>query len=159
MEKRQSRQDFVVPPKGVSATSMIIGAVLCGLAGFTVVWLAGLGRTVPVTQSPIPTASANATTPSQAEERLPSVGFQPAEEIEQSRFSSAVPDTYSSPVRASDYPAQPASFEKPIQEEPAKEEPALEKAIEEEPTKDDTEPNHLSRFSACLLYTSPSPRD
>ena len=44
MEKRPSRQDFVVPPKGVSATSMIIGAVLCGLAGFAVVWLAGLGR-------------------------------------------------------------------------------------------------------------------
>ena len=148
MEKRQSRQDFVVPPKGVSATSMIIGAVLCGLAGFAVVWLAGLGRTVPVTRSPIPTASANVTAPSQTDERLPSDGFQPAAEIEQSRFSSAVPATYSSPVRASDYPAQPASFEKPIQEEPAKEELALEKAIEEEPTKDDTEPNHLSRFSA-----------
>ena len=49
MEKRPSRQEFVVPPKGVSATSMLIGAVLCGLAGFAVVWLAGLGRTVHVT--------------------------------------------------------------------------------------------------------------
>ena len=143
MEKRQSRQDFVVPPKGVSATSMIIGAVLCGLAGFAVVWLAGLGRTVPVTQSPIPTASANATVPSQTEEILPAVSFQPAVELERSRFSSAGPDTYSGPVRDSDYPAQPASFEKPI-----KEEPSLEKATEEEPTKDDAESNHLSRFSA-----------
>ncbi len=143
MEKRQSRQDFVVPPKGVSATSMIIGAVLCGLAGFAVVWLAGLGRTVPVTQSPIPTASANATVPSQTEELLPAVSFQPAVEFERSRFSSAGPDTYSNPVRDSDYPAQPASFEKPIREEPS-----LEKATEEEPAKDDAEPNHLSRFSA-----------
>jgi len=143
MEKRQSRQDFVVPPKGVSATSMIIGAVLCGLAGFAVVWLAGLGRTVPVTQSPIPTASANATVPSQTEELLPAVSFQPAVELERSRFSSAGPDTYSNPVRDSDYPAQPASFEKPIREEPS-----LEKATEEEPAKDDAEPDHLSRFSA-----------
>jgi len=143
MEKRQSRQDFVVPPKGVSATSMIIGAVLCGLAGFAVVWLAGLGRTVPVTQSPIPTASANATVPSQTEELSPAVGFQPAVEVEQSRFSSAVPDTYSNPVRDGDYPAQPASFEKPVEEEPSSE-----KAIEEEPAKDDAKPNHLSRFSA-----------
>ena len=46
MEKRPSRQNIVVPPKGVSATSMIIGAVLCGLAGFAVVWLAGLGRQI-----------------------------------------------------------------------------------------------------------------
>ena len=42
--KNAERQNIVVPPKGVSATSMIIGAVLCGLAGFAVVWLAGLGR-------------------------------------------------------------------------------------------------------------------
>ena len=39
MEKRPSRQDFIVPPKGVSVTSMVIGVALCGLAGFAVVWL------------------------------------------------------------------------------------------------------------------------
>ncbi|HAU47535.1 MAG: hypothetical protein ISQ10_08565, partial [Planctomycetes bacterium] len=143
MEKRPSRQDFVVPPKGVSATSMLIGAVLCGLAGFAVVWLAGLGRTVHVTQSPMPTASADATVPSQTEESLPAVGFQPAAEIEQSRFSSAGSETYINPVRGDDYPTQPASFEKPIEEKSSSEQ-----VNEDEPAKDDTEPNHLSRFSA-----------
>ena len=143
MEKRPSRQDFVVPPKGVSATSMLIGAVLCGLAGFAVVWLAGLGRTVHVTQSPMPSASANATVPSQTEESLPAVGFQPAAEIEQSRFSSAGSETYINPVRGDDYPTQPASFEKPIEEKSSSEQ-----VNEDEPAKDDTEPNHLSRFSA-----------
>ena len=128
MEKRPSRQDFVVPPKGVSATSMLIGAVLCGLAGFAVVWLAGLGRTVHVTQSPMPTASANTTVPPQTEELLPAVGFQPAAEIEQSRFSSASSETYTNPVRGDDYPTQPASFEKSIEEKSSSE-----KVNEDEP--------------------------
>ena len=146
MEKRPSRQNIVVPPKGVSATSMIIGAVLCGLAGFAVVWLAGLGRTVPVTQSPIPTASANTAVPFQAEEPLPAVRLQPASNQEQSRFSSTGQETYLNPVRAGDYPTQPASFEKPIE---GKVSPK--KVIEEEQGKGDAvdaEPNHLSRFSA-----------
>ena len=143
MEKRPSRQDFVVPPKGVSATSMLIGAVLCGLAGFAVVWLGGLGRTVHVTQSPMPTASVDATVPSQTEESLPAVGFQPAAEIEQSRFSSEGSEIYINPVRGDDYPTQPASFEKPIEEKLSSEQ-----VNEDEQAKDDTEPNHLSRFSA-----------
>ncbi len=146
MEKRPSRQNIVVPPKGVSATSMIIGAVLCGLAGFAVVWLAGLGRTVPVTQSSIPTASANTTVPSQAEESLPAIRIQPASNLEQSRFSSTGQETYLNPVRGGDYPAQPASFEKPIEGK------AFSKKVnEEEQGEDDAvdaEPNHLSRFSA-----------
>ena len=75
MEKRPSRQDFVVPPKGVSLTSMVIGAALCGLAGFAVVWLAGLGRTVPAIQSPIPSAAANSLVPSPEQEVLPAVTF------------------------------------------------------------------------------------
>ena len=147
MEKRPSRQEFVVPQKGVSATSMLIGAVLCGLAGFAVVWLAGLGRTVHVTQSPMPTASANATVPSRTEESLPAVGFQPAAEIEQSRFSSEGSETYINPVRGDDYPTQPASFEKPIEEKLSSEQ-----VNEDEQAKDDTEPNHLSRFSAKQIF-------
>ena len=155
MEKRPSRQNIVVPPKGVSATSMIIGAVLCGLAGFAVVWLAGLGRTVPVTQSPIPTASANTAVPSQAEESLPAVRIQPASNVEQSRFSSTGQETYLNPVRGGDYPAQPASFEKPIEGKVS-----AKKVIEEEQGKDDAvdaEPNHLSRFSAKQI--SPPERE
>ncbi|MGB0656035.1 MAG: hypothetical protein ACPGMQ_11430 [Pirellulales bacterium] len=147
MEKRQSRQNIVVPPKGVSATSMIIGAVLCGLAGFAVVWLAGLGRTVSVTQSPMPTASASTTGPSLLEESSPPVRLEPTANLEQSRFSSPAQETYVNPPRGGDYPTQPASFEKPIEAKAA----ASEKAIEEEQGKDDAvdaEPNHLSRFSA-----------
>ena len=88
MEKRPSRQDFIVPPKGVSVTSMVIGVALCGLAGFAVVWLAGLGRTVPAIQSPIPSAAANSLVPSPEQEVLPAVALQPAAEVQQSRFSS-----------------------------------------------------------------------
>ena len=146
MEMRPSRQNIVVPPKGVSATSMIIGAVLCGLAGFAIVWLAGLGRTVPVTQSPIPTASANTAVPSQPEEPLPVVHLQPASNLQQSRFSSTGQETYLNPVRGGGYPTQPASFEKPIEGKVS-----TKKVIEEEQGKDDAvdaEPNHLSRFSA-----------
>ncbi|NBP80259.1 hypothetical protein EBU58_05985, partial [bacterium] len=54
MQERASRQDLVVPPKGVSAASLVIGAMLCGLAGFAVVWVAGIGRTVPATTMPAP---------------------------------------------------------------------------------------------------------
>ena len=147
MEKRQSRQNIVVPPKGVSATSMIIGAVLCGLAGFAVVWLAGLGRTVSVTQSPMPTASASTTGPSLLEESSPAVRLEPTANLEQSRFSSPAQETYLNPPRGGDYPAQPASFEKPIESKAV----VSEKVIEEEQGKDDAidaEPNHLSRFSA-----------
>ena len=73
----------------------------------------------------------------------PAVGFQPAAEIEQSRFSSEGSEIYINPVRGDDYPTQPASFEKPIEEKSSSEQ-----VNEDEQAKDDTEPNHLSRFSA-----------
>ena len=160
MEKRQSRQNIVVPPKGVSATSMIIGAVLCGLAGFAVVWLAGLGRKVTVTQSPIPTASANTMVPAHMERSLHAVRSEPGPEPQQSRFSSNGQEPYFKPMRGGDYPTQPASFERPIEdnvsatkvteEKPAKAEEKPLKA-EKNSLKDgasDSEPGHLSRFSA-----------
>ena len=160
MEKRQSRQNIVVPPKGVSATSMIIGAVLCGLAGFAVVWLAGLGRKVTVTQSPIPTASANTMVPAHMERSLHAVRSEPGPEPQQSRFSSNGQEPYFKPMRGGDYPTQPASFERPIEdnvsatkvteEKPAK---AEEKPLKTEKNSlkegaSDSEPGHLSRFSA-----------
>ena len=74
---------------------------------------------------------------------MPAVGFQPAAEIEQSRFSSEGSEIYINPVRGDDYPTQPASFEKPIEEKLSSEQ-----VNEDEQAKDDTEPNHLSRFSA-----------
>lgn len=146
MEKRQSRQNIVVPPKGVSATSMIIGAVLCGLAGFAVVWLAGLGRKVTVTESPIPTASAKTMVPAHTENSLPSVRSEPAAELQQSRFSSTGQETYLNPRRGGDYPTQPASFEKPIDSNVSTKKVSEEKSAKE--NGGDSKPNHLSRFSA-----------
>ncbi len=146
MEKRPSRQDFVVPPKGVSLTSMVIGAALCGLAGFAVVWLAGLGRTVPAIQSPIPSAAANSSVPSPEQEVLPAVALQPATEVQQSRFTSGSSQTYQEPVRSEDYPARPASFEKPVEKKAA-----LDKATDKEQIEKDAagaESSELSRFSA-----------
>ena len=146
MEKRPSRQDFVVPPKGVSLTSMVIGAALCGLAGFAVVWLAGLGRTVPAIQSPIPSAAANSLVPSPEQEVLPAVALQPAAEVQQSRFTSGSSKTYQEPARSEDYPARPASFEKPVEKKAA-----LDKATDREQAEKEAagaESSELSRFSA-----------
>ena len=146
MEKRPSRQDFIVPPKGVSVTSMVIGVALCGLAGFAVVWLAGLGRTVPAIQSPIPSAATNSSVSSPQKEELPARVVQPAEEVQQSRFSSVGSQTYQESGRIDDYPARPASFEKTIEKNAS-----FDKATDEERAgKDtaDTESSELSRFSA-----------
>jgi uncharacterized repeat protein (TIGR01451 family) len=146
MEKRPSRQDFIVPPKGVSVTSMVIGVALCGLAGFAVVWLAGLGRTVPAIQSPIPSAATNSSVSSPQKEELPVLVVQPAEEVQQSRFSSVGSQTYQESGRIDDYPARPASFEKTIEKNAS-----FDKATDEERAgKDtaDTESSELSRFSA-----------
>ena len=160
MEKRQSRQNIVVPPKGVSATSMIIGAVLCGLAGFAVVWLAGLGRKVTVTESPIPTASAKTMVPAHTEKLLPAVRSEPGPEPQQSRFSSTAHETYFKPMRGGDYPTQPASFERPIEDNVSATKVTAEKQAkaEEKPAKAEknslkdgasaSEPGHQSLFSA-----------
>lgn len=86
MQERASRQDLVVPPKGVSAASLFIGAILCGLAGFAVVWVAGIGRTVPATTLPVPVVTsgapmATASPPARLAETTP------AELLPASRFS------------------------------------------------------------------------
>ena len=146
MEKRPSRQDFVVPPKGVSVTSMVIGVALCGLAGFAVVWLAGLGRTVPAIQSPIPSAATNSSVSSPQKEGLPALVVQPAKEMQQSRFSSVGSQTYQESGRIDDFPARPASFEKTIEKNAS-----FDKATDEEragKNTADTESSELSRFSA-----------
>ena len=130
-----------------------------------VVWLAlplyGLPtwRKVTVTQSPIPTASAN-TVPAHMERSLHAVRSEPGPEPQQSRFSSNGQEPYFKPMRGGDYPTQPASFERPIEdnvsatkvteEKPAK---AEEKPLKTEKNSlkegaSDSEPGHLSRFSA-----------
>ena len=146
MEKRQSRQDFVVPPKGVSLTSMVIGAALCGLAGFAVVWLAGLGRTVPAIQSPIPSAAVNSSVQSPKQEVLPAVVMQPATEAQQSRFSSVGSKNYPESGRVDDYPARPASFEKPFEKKASLDEATDEERKEKNTASDES--SELSRFSA-----------
>ena len=121
MQERASRQDLVVPPKGVSAASLVIGAMLCGLAGFAVVWVAGIGRTVPVTNMPTPVVT-NGNPPKPATSTSDRLAENPmAEPPTGTRFSSESPDydpavqpaTTFATASTSRFSGQPVAFEEP----------------------------------------------
>ena len=94
------------------------------------------------------------------ERSLHAVRSEPGPEPQQSRFSSNGQEPYFKPMRGGDYPTQPASFERPIEDNVSATKVTEEKPAkaEEKPTKaeknslkdgaSDSEPGHLSRFSA-----------
>ncbi len=155
MEERASRQDLVVPPKGVSVGSLVIGAILCGLAGFSVVWVAGIGRTVPVTEASLPTVTT--TTPPAdrgPEETSATIAADTTAPTQVSRFST---DAAVRPAGSLDQPTssrfstQPASFEEPAS-------PTVSSSQDTAPEEDEkpTEPAQpLSRFSANKQIAPP----
>ncbi len=152
MQERTSRQDLVVPPRGRSATPVIVGAVLCGCVGFAIVWISGIGRTLPVTQSALPLPSSAAA--------LPAGGFRgttadPAADqvdryAEPSHFVDPAtgPPLPASPAR---FPTRPASFEAPLDPAAGAESPASERdepTVEPPAADGKSPPGRLSRFSA-----------
>ena len=144
MRERTSRQDLVVPPKERSSALMLMGVLLCGCAGFAIVWISGMGRTVPVNHAPKP---APASAASLSEPALhPRTEPDPAEQADRYAVPSRFVEPETSqllPAGPKRFPAQPASFEEPVAEP---EETAAEpdKSVTEEPTP----PANLSRFSA-----------
>jgi len=161
MQERTSRQDLVVPPTTRSSRPLIIGALLCGCAGFAIVWISGMGRTMPVTTAPQPAASAaTSLTAADAHDTTEPTAAEPADRYAvPSRF--ADPGT-SQPLPASTerFPTRPASFEEPIESTSDFEEPASEPEPSEPDEADKAEkadspagqkqtpPGRLSRFSA-----------
>lgn len=147
MRERTSRQDLVVPPKERSSALMVIGVLLCGCAGFAIVWISGMGRTVPVNHAPQPAPS------SAASLNEPAVGTTAAPDPTEQADRYAVPSRFvepetsqSLPVVPKRFPTQPASFEEPVESaaEPEKTAAEPDESVTEEPTP----PAKLSRFSA-----------
>ena len=148
MQERASRQDLVVPPKGVSVASLVIGVVLCGLAGFAVVWVAGIGRTVPATNLPLPDVATGEPLKAASSPPAGLVEATPAESLPPSRFSAGSPDhdpavqpaSDFSEISASRFSTQPMAFEKPVK-------PSTVPTDTTDAEKKDLLPPPLSRFS------------
>ncbi|MGA1617672.1 MAG: hypothetical protein ACO37F_04055, partial [Pirellulales bacterium] len=147
MRERTSRQELVVPPKERSSALMVIGVLLCGCVGFAIVWVSGMGRTVPVNHAPQPTP-ALATRPSESAVH-PRTEPDPAEQAERYAAPSRFIDSETSqplPVSPKRFPAQPASFEEPV--EPATESDETVPDPDASESDEPTPPAKLSRFSA-----------
>ncbi len=147
MRERTSRQELVVPPKERSSALMVIGVLLCGCVGFAIVWVSGMGRTVPVNHAPQPTP-ALATRPSESAVH-PRTEPDPAEQAERYAAPSRFIDSETSqplPVSPKRFPAQPASFEEPV--EPATESDETVPDPDASEADEPTPPAKLSRFSA-----------
>lgn len=152
MQERTSRQDLVVPPGGRSATPVIVGAVLCGCVGFAIIWISGIGRTLPVTQSALPAPSSAAA--------LPAGGFRGttaaavADQVDRyAEPNQFVDPEMGRPLPASParFPTRPASFEAPLEPAAGAEGPAEkqdEPTVEPPAADGKTPPGRLSRFSA-----------
>ena len=122
MQERPSRQELVVAPQGRSPIPLIAGVLLCGVAGFGVVWISGMGRTLPVTDVPFP--------PPPAAAAIPDPTFSPvaAPAGQAAADSSTAPSRFAAPAEtkplataAERFPTRPASFEPPatFRDEPA----------------------------------------
>jgi len=147
MRERTSRQELVVPPKERSSALVVIGVLLCGCAGFAIVWVSGMGRTVPVNHVPQPAPVSAASLGESAVH--PRTELDPAEQADRYAAPSRFIHPESSqplPVSPKRFPTQPASFEEPVEPPAESEEPVAEQDASE--ADEPTPPAKLSRFSA-----------
>ena len=155
MEEHASRQDLVVPPKGVSVGSLVIGAMLCGLAGFSVVWVAGIGRTVPMTEAPLPTVTTSAPPatigPAQASATIAGDTTEPSQVNRFSTDAAVRPAGGLEQPTSSRFSTQPASFEEPASPTASSRQETT--PVEGEQPADPAQP--LSRFSANKQIAPP----
>lgn len=93
--ERTSRQELVVPPRQ-SNLPVILGACVCGCAGFGIIWALGVGRSTPTSQPADPTTAAVETAEPVSVEGWHSPATDPEEQPETDRF-----------------PNRPVSFEAP----------------------------------------------
>ncbi len=93
--ERASRQELVVPPRQ-SNLPVILGACICGCAGFGLVWALGIGRSMPSSEPADQTTAAVAPA-----EPVPAEGWHPP---------ATDPDEQPETDR---YPNRPVSFEAP----------------------------------------------
>ena len=177
MDERPSRQNLIVPPKPRSAGPLLAGAVACGCAGFVIVWISGMGRTLPVTAAPLPAPPAAAAVP---DPTFSPMAMPPGRNARADSKRSAAPSRFAVPVDgrpvptgSERFPTQPASFDaelppatfrsRPSDTEPVAPDSAVKPAAvtlpideakspverPEPPADEATEPpQRLSRFSA-----------